>query len=140
MVALLVAVLVVAGLTGCTRSTEGAAGDYVAPATVEDIPGSAVRRVVLTALAAQRLDIRTEPVAKAAGGPAVPVQAIVYDPTGRSWVYTNPAPLTYVRAAIAVDHVDGELAVLRTGPPVGTAIVTVGGQELLGTEYGVGEE
>jgi hypothetical protein len=135
-----VALLLACCLTGCSRASENASSDYVEPATVEDIPGSPMRRVVLTALAAQRLDIQTQPVAKAAGGSAVPVRAIVYDPAGRGWVYTNPAPLTYVRAAITVDHVDGDLAVLRTGPPVGTAVVTVGGQELLGTEYRVGEE
>jgi hypothetical protein len=70
----------------------------------------------------------------------VPVPALVYDPEGSSWVYTNPAPLTYIRAAVVVDHVEGDNAILRTGPPLGTAVVSVGAQELLGAEYGVGEE
>src|SRR5437879_7422436 len=88
--------LAAASLAGCTQAADTGANDYVQPATVEDIPGSPVRRVVLTALAAQRLDVRTQPVATAPGGGplgAVPVRALVYDPEGRSWVYTNPQPL-----------------------------------------------
>src|SRR6266705_6311248 len=123
------ALLAAACLTGCTRAADTGANDHVQPATVEDISGSPVRRVVLTALAAQRLDVQTQPVAAAPGGgplTAVPVRALVYDPAGRSWVYTNPQPLTFVRAAVVVDHVEADRAVLRDGPPVGTAIVTVG--------------
>ena len=113
------------------------------PATVEDIPGSPVRRVVLTALAAQRLDVQTQPVAAAPGGgplTAVPVRALVYDPAGRSWVYTNPQPLVYVRHRLTVDAIQGDTATLSEGPPVGTTVVTVGAAELYGTEVGVGEE
>ena len=65
----------------------------------------------------------------------MPLAAVLYDKNGDSWVYTNPSPLTYVRQPVVIDHVDGDSAVLRSGPPAGTAVVTVGGAELLGTEY-----
>jgi hypothetical protein len=116
---------------------------------VEDIPGSPVHKLTLTELAVQRLDVQTQPVAGAPGAApapgtvplaAVPVRALVYDPEGRSWVYTSPAPLTFVRAPVVLDHVEADLAVLKQGPPLGTDVVTVGAPELLGTEYGVGEE
>jgi hypothetical protein len=66
----------------------------------------------------------------------VPHAAVIYDAQGKTWVYTNPAPLVFVRHPISVDFVDGDLAVLADGPPLGAAVVAVGAAELLGTEYG----
>ena len=37
-------------------------------------------------------------------------------------------------------RIDGDAAMLSSGPPVGTAVVTVGSQELFGTEYDVEED
>jgi hypothetical protein len=134
---------VVSGLTGCTRTNESSPDDYVQPAVVQSASAGSVPLVTLTALAAQRLDIRTEPVARAAGaGPAlvIPLTAVIYDPQGESWTYTNPQPLTFLRVAIVIDHIAGGQAYLTGGPPAGTAVVTRGAPELLGTEYGVGKE
>ena len=39
---------------------------------------------------------------------------------------------------VAGADIDGDVAVLSSGPPVGTRIVTVGVAELFGTEFGVG--
>jgi hypothetical protein len=69
----------------------------------------------------------------------VPYAAILYDASGRTWVYTNPEGQAYVRAAVKVDYVDGDVAVLEEGPAAGTRIVTVGASELYGAEVGVGE-
>jgi hypothetical protein len=138
----LAAVLLAGGLAGCASTDESTAAD-AQPADVVAIPSSVAQKVTLTTLAVKRLSIQTQPIAAASGGPnwlSVPVPALVYDPEGRSWVYTNPVYLTYVRAAVLVDHVDGDTAILRVGPTVGTPVVIVGAQELLGTEYGVGEE
>jgi hypothetical protein len=68
----------------------------------------------------------------------VPYSATFYDEHGQAWVYTNPAPLTYVREPIVVDFYQGDLAVLSKGPAAGTTIVTVGASELFGAETGVG--
>jgi hypothetical protein len=66
----------------------------------------------------------------------VPTSAVLYDAKGKTWVYTNPAPLVFVRHAVSIDYIDGDRAVLLDGPASGTAVVTVGAAELLGTEYG----
>ena len=66
----------------------------------------------------------------------VPNSAVIYDPKGQTWVYINPEPLVFVRHAVSVDYVDGDRVVLSDGPAPGTMVVTVGGAELLGTEYG----
>ncbi len=61
----------------------------------------------------------------------------MYDPEGGTWVYTNPEPLVFERAAITVDFIDGETAALLKGPAEGTLVVTVGSAELYGAEFGV---
>lgn len=65
----------------------------------------------------------------------VPYSSVIYWIDGGAWVYTRVAPLTFVRAPIVIDEVDGDTAVLTSGPPAGTKIVSVGGEELLGTEF-----
>ena len=69
----------------------------------------------------------------------VPYGAVLYDASGRTWVYTNPEGRVYVRASIKVDYIDGDVAVLQEGPAAGTQVVAVGASELYGTEVGVGE-
>jgi hypothetical protein len=70
----------------------------------------------------------------------VPLAAVLYDKDGVSWVYTSPKPLTFIRQRIVIGQVRGDRALLRSGPPAGTLVVTVGGAELLGTEYVVSGE
>jgi hypothetical protein len=135
-------------LTGCGS----AAPADVPPATVTQIAGSQVARLQLTGQAIQRLGITTQPVreAPAAKGKAlaktgarkvIPYSAVVYDTDGATWTYVNTAARTYVRQPITIAAIQGNLAVLSAGPPVGSAVVTVGSAELLGTEYDIsGEE
>jgi hypothetical protein len=127
-------------LPACTEAS-GEGGDTEPVATVEAVPGSDLSRVVLSSAGADRLGIETAPVeAIADGGLVVPYAAILYDPTGRTWVYTNPEPLTYVRAEVSVTAIRHGDAIATSGPPAGTEVVTTGASELLGTEYEVGEE
>ena len=106
---------------------------------VETITGSSLKRVVLTQKAAERLDIKTGPVTvDSAGVLSTPYASVLYDVKGNTWVYTNPEPLVYVRHAITVLSVKGPLALLKTGPAAGTAVVVVGASELYGAESGVG--
>ena len=70
----------------------------------------------------------------------VPYAALLYDANGKTWVFTNPKPLVFVRAPVTINRITGDKVVLSAGPPVGTLVVTVGAEELLGTEYGVGHE
>jgi hypothetical protein len=67
----------------------------------------------------------------------VPYEAVLYGVHGETWVYSNLEPLVYVREPIAIDFIEGDLAYLSEGPEVGTAVVTVGAEELFGTETGV---
>lgn len=69
----------------------------------------------------------------------VPFAAVLYQPSGEASLYVNTAPLLYERQAVTVDYVIGDLAVLSSGPPPGTPVVTVGAPELSGIEFGVGE-
>ena len=91
--------------------------------------------------AADRLGIQTAQVrAGTSGRKVIPYAAVIYNETGDTWTFTSPRPLTYLRQHIRIDLIQGEQAILLEGPPVGTAVVTVGAAELLGTELGVGEE
>jgi hypothetical protein len=65
----------------------------------------------------------------------VPYSAVIYWIDGGTWVYTRTGPLAFVRSPIEIDEVDGDVAVVSSGPPVGTQVVSIGGQELLGTEF-----
>ena len=64
----------------------------------------------------------------------VPYAAVYYDGNGVAWVYANPAPLVYERMLIEIERIEGNLAVLRAGPPLGTSVVIVGAPLLYGAE------
>ena len=110
--------------------------------------GAIAEKPELTGRAIQRLGIVVQPVraAPAAGGQTggrevIPYSAVVYDTDGSTWTYANTAVRTFVRQPITIAAIQGNLAVLSGGPPVGTEVVTVGAAELLGTEYDIsGEE
>ena len=107
---------------------------------VEAINGSSLKRVTLTQKAADRLDIKTAKVmVDASGVMTAPYAALLYDVKGKTWVYTNPEPLAYVRHSVVVDSIKGERAFLKEGPPAGTVVVVVGVAELYGTESGLGK-
>ena len=135
LVVLAVAVVVLAGCSGAVLAEQD-----VEPVDVQPVQGSALSSVTLTEQAAERLGIETTQVKPGqAGGTVVPYSAVLYDADGGTWVYTNPDGLTFVRASISVDDIDGDVARLSNGPAAGTAIATVGVAELYGAELGVGD-
>jgi hypothetical protein len=103
--------------------------------------GFGISQMTLPAKAAKRLDIRTTEVRLDASGRKIaPLSSIIYDLDGDAWVYTEPAPLSYVRAPVVVDLVkDGDVYLVE-GPAAGTKVVTMGVPELYGTEVGVNGE
>lgn len=119
-------------LSACGGQTS-VTGEKVAPSKLEPIDGSKLSRVILTEKAAERLGIET---VMASGG-EVPYAAVIYDTEGKTWVYTNPEPLTYVRALIMIDYIEGDTAFLSESLASELAVVTVGVSELYGTETGV---
>lgn len=132
------------GLGACARasgtgSAEGTSYSESA-AKVEQIKGSHLSRVTLSERAAGRLGLQTTKVsAGQAGRTVVPYNAVLYDEHGVTWVYTTAGPMTFVRERVTVERIQGDRAILRSGPRPGTTIVTVGAEELLGAELGVGE-
>lgn len=128
----MILMLILASLiTAC--APKSSTSTKVNPVTLEPIEGTDFKRVILTEKAAQRLDIQT---AEVSGG-SIPYAAVIYDTEGNTWVYTNPSPLTFVRAGIVIDHIDGDQAVLSQGLDAGTLVVTLGVSELYGAETGV---
>ncbi len=135
--------LLAAGLlSGC--SDDAPAKAKVSASKLEKIEGSEYSRVTLTEKAVERLGIETAPVREVSlarngvGEPAlrkvIPYSAVMYTTKGAAYVYINPQPLTFVRAPITVDYIEGDLMVVSDGPQVNTAVVTVGSAELYGTE------
>src|SRR5262245_59737292 len=121
----IVALLIVAclQLAACAQaaSSAGDAGDAPPPAKGEPIAGTDLKRVILTADAPARIGLRTAGLEQQLidGQPraVVPYSAVIYDLHGEAWVYTNPAQLIYIRAAIAIDYIDDDRTVLLSGPP-----------------------
>ena len=127
-------VLVTASLSLSACATQAEEEGEEEAAAVEPIKGTDVNRVTLTKEAAERLGIETASIRRVGGREVVPDAAVIYAPDGKTFTYASPKPLTFVRRDISVDHIDGTKAVLKNGPPAGTAVVTVGSQELSGLE------
>jgi ABC-type oligopeptide transport system substrate-binding subunit len=133
--ALAVLVLAIAALpvAGCTEvETETATG--YEPSTLEPVKGNDdIQRVVFTEEGAKRVDLQTASVRRN----LVPYAALIYDPEGKTYVYTSPKPLEYLREEVEVDRIEGDRVLLSRGPPSGTKVVTVGVAEVYGTELEV---
>jgi len=118
--------------------------DEAAPATVEHLDGPQPTRITLTEDAARRLDIQTEAIREVMVNgrlrKVMPYGALLYDTEGGTWTYTNPESLVYVRHRVEVDYIEGDVAILSDGPPVGSAVVIVGAAELYGSELEFEEE
>jgi hypothetical protein len=138
--AVLVMALAALALAACGDSpTAESGGDE--QAKVEPIGDTGVSSVTLTEDAAKRLGIQTATVRReGAQRTVVPYGAVLYEAGGATFTYTRPKPRVFVRAPITVVRIDGADAVLSRGPPVGTPVVTVGSQELYGSEYEVEED
>jgi hypothetical protein len=138
-------VLIAAGVVSLSACSEASSGyDYELashhePAKLEPIKGTDVQRVIFDAEAAKRVGLKTAPIRQDGRKEIMPYAALIYDADGNTYVYTAPEPLTYVRQEIDIDHYDGDSVVLSDGPPAGTEVVTVGVDEVYGTEFEVEE-
>jgi hypothetical protein len=139
--ALLGLIVSVMPLAACQEHEAHAAhGEH--PAQVEKIDGSELARVTLTEKAAERIDARTVAVREQEWNgelrKVVPYSSLIYDPKGRTWVYTSPQPRTFVRQQVEVERIDGDSVFLADGPAAGTEVASVGVAEIYGAETGVG--
>ena len=130
---LVLVLLVLTGLLLSACAPKSETVEKIAPSKLEPIEGTNLSRVILTEKAAERLGIETV----SASGNEVPYAAVIYDIEGNTWVYTNPEPLTFVRAQIVIDRIEGDTVVLSESLTSELSVVTVGVAELYGTETGV---
>jgi hypothetical protein len=143
----LAAVILVGGLSVSGCSSGGGYSEIGGdPASVVPIDGpGGLHSMQLSPDAADRIGLKTDKVRPLAGdghaGGArllvVDVAAVLYDQDGATWVYGETEPLTFQRMPVVVSRVDGNLAVLLSGPAAGTAVATLGAAELRGSEDGV---
>jgi hypothetical protein len=131
-------VAMVSTAAGCSV-TQASEAIYEKPATIDTIPGSALKTITLTSQAVERLGVETAIVTEGADGKVIPYAAVIYLPDGTTWAYTNPAGRTFVRAELTVKEIRGDEALLSDGPDVGTVVATVGVAELFGAENKVGK-
>lgn len=124
-------------LAGCTEVESETVAGYE-PSKLEPVKGEDdLQRVTFTPEGAKRVGLRTARVRRSAKHTVVPYAALLYSPEGKTYVYTTPRPLEYLRAEVKVKSIEGDRMVLTSGPPVGTEIVTVGATEVYGTELEV---
>src|SRR5262245_29930224 len=84
------------------------------PAKLEETDQKGIMRVILEAKAVERIGLQTTQVMEQSvmvGGQSqmrkvVPYGAIMYDTKGDTWTFTNPQPLTYMRAKVVVESVE----------------------------------
>jgi hypothetical protein len=108
------------------------------PAHVETTAG-ALKKVTLTPKAAKRLGIEIDQVrVDPSGRRIIPYSAVLYDLTGRTWVYVHADPMSFVREAVRIETIKGENVYLKDGPAPGTKVLATGVQQVFGTEVGVG--
>ena len=136
---ILVVILAVLPLLACNN--DSVVHDAEHPAEVEHIEGTEFSRVTFSERAMERIGVQTDTVREVRMSPprfAVPYSAILYTSHGETWVYTCPAPRTFVRRQVEVDYIEGDTAFLTKGPEAGTVVASVGVAEIYGTEFEVG--
>jgi hypothetical protein len=138
-------VLTVAALTACLAApcasavAAETAVKKIMPARVEATNDAKIMKVTLSPKAAERLGVLIDEVrADPSGRRIVPYAAVLYDLTGKTWVYVSADPLTFVRGAVVIDTIKGDNVYLTDGPPAGTKVLAAGVPQVFGTEVKVG--
>jgi hypothetical protein len=147
-IVILIIGVAIAGYIGVSKLGYPTVATY--PATsdaagrAEPVAGSDIPRVILSQDAAVRIGLRTTAVSsRLVDGKqqlSIPYSAVYYDPSGQTWTYVATEPLVFVRQAITVVSIIGDVAVLSAGPAADTKVVIAGSAQLYGTEVGVEEE
>jgi hypothetical protein len=141
---LFIALLIMASLLTACAPASTVEEEGIKPVRLEPIEGTDLNHVILTADAAQRLDIQTVPVHEAdiSGTQriVIPYDAVLYEPNGDTWVYVNIEPLVFVRKPIVIDYIKGNEAILSEGLDPDSVVVTLGAAELFGSESEFEEE
>lgn len=129
-----------AGLTlaACTEAESTSSATYE-PTKLHYGADGDVTRVEFTAEGARRTGLQTALVRRSGADLVVPYAALIYDSDGTSHVYTSPRALTYVNTPVTVRRIDAgrDRVLLKTGPPSGAQVVTVGAAEVWGAELDI---
>jgi hypothetical protein len=134
---LIIAIMVAAlPLVGCEKATSKTVAE--APAIVQKLE-SGIGRITLKGRAGERLGIQFVEVRKSGQRLEAPYNALLYDASGREWVFISPEPNVFMRTEIKVDHIEGDTMYFAKGLTAGTKLVTAGVAELYGIEFGVGK-
>lgn len=137
-------ILIVVSVAALVLAGCGSGSKYEKIQPYELIKGEdGINTVILTEKASERLQMESVPIVEeeinGSTHLVVPYHALIYDNNGGTWVYVNPEPLTYKRAEVTVDHIEGDKVVLSNGPEVGTQVAIASVAELYGTDTGVGK-
>jgi hypothetical protein len=123
----------------CASALAAESAAKIAPARVEATLDAKIKKVTLTPKAAERLGIQIDEVrADPSGRRIVPYASVLYDLTGKTWVYISADPLTFVRGAVEIDTIKGDNVYLIDGPPTGTKVLAAGLPQVYGAEVKVG--
>ena len=138
-------VLLLAAFTACLAApcasalAAETAVKKIMPARVEATNDAKIMKVTLTPKAAERLGIVIDEVREdPSGRRIVPYASVLYDLTGKTWVYISADPLTFARGAVVIDTIKGDNVYLTDGPPAGTKVLAAGVPQVFGTEVKVG--
>jgi hypothetical protein len=138
-------VLMVAAFAACLAApcTSALAAETavkkITAASVEATNDAKIMKVTITPKAAERLGIVIDEVREdPSGRRIVPYASVLYDLTGKTWVYVSADPLSFVRGAVVIDTIKGDNVYLSEGPPSGTKVLAAGVPQVFGTEVKVG--
>ena len=120
---------------GCSRAGEEIHTPVPAVSIADGATKDDPKTLTLTPQAVTRLDVTTVVVEDPA---RVPYSAVIYDKKGAPWVYTNPQEQTYIRVPVTVTRIEGDDALISSGPAGGTRVVARAAIKLYGAETGVG--
>ena len=140
-VLLLVAALAAGPTLASCSHTDAVAADS-GPVTLEEVPGSDIKKVVFTEDANEAIGVETASVnaGPVEGQLTVPYAAVLYYTDGTTWTYVVTEERSYVRRPVTVASISGDIATLTAGPEAGTSVVIVGAPEILGAELEIDGE
>jgi hypothetical protein len=137
--AAILAIAAAGSLSAC-KEVEKAEKVHYQPATLSDIKGDPDHKAVtLTPEGRDRIVLKTALVEDDGQKLSIPYAALLYEPDGHTYVYTNPKGLTYVHTSVEVERVEGNTVLLKHGPKPGTKVVTQGIAQVHGAELEYGE-
>jgi hypothetical protein len=97
-----------AGLAAALGGCGGGAHPASSPPAARLVHSHGSSKIVLTQLGAQRIGLETVRAGRARGsGSTIPLGAVIYDPSGKTYAFVAAGRLTYVEVPVRVDELYG---------------------------------